>query len=559
MHETPIRSDSPPDASQPALALVHRLLSTPGGGQPELSELLCSICVAFSAQAAGIAVWPGAEVLLRHPQVDPESGELPWANDPTILDRAAKDPAGLCVPHRGGCALLVVLLGTDQKAYTLWLEDEARERFSPDEQAAFAVLGSALGRWLGRGHSVRWAEAVEHRIRQQQIEAAASVARRLAHDFGNVLTGILGFTELALTQPIPSHTPLNSYLQEVHRAAQHGAAYTHQLRLFSRRHSTASRCGHLSQVLAEQEARQLAAQPQGLAFSLHVPPDLPAVGIDAESLRQVFGSLLDNARESLEIGGSIGLSARAVELDEDECGRLFGATRPGPHVEVVIADTGSGLSAEAQRRVLVEPFFTTRPRHKGFGLAVTYGILAAHRAGLRIHPGEERGTIVRVLLPVSAAPVYPPEVSRSPQGAIRGERILVVDDEPDIVRYVTASLEQVGYRVQGTSEADAAYRAYFAQSGDPFALVLTDVVMPGTSGVELVRRLMRRDPSARVLFMSGQVMPDFTRQDMTSHPYEMLTKPFRAEQLLRTVRTVLDRGTARAGAPGSSLATNNRK
>jgi signal transduction histidine kinase/ActR/RegA family two-component response regulator len=558
MHEKPIRPDSPPDASQAALALVHRLLSTPGDEQPELSELLRSLRVAFSAQAAGIAAWPGAEVLVRQPEIDSESGELPWTNDPTMLDRVTKDPVGLCVPHQGGCALVVVLLGADQKPWIVWLEDQARERFSPAEQAAFAVVGSTLARWLGQEHPSRWAEAIEQRIRQQQIEAAAGVARRLAHDFGNVLTGILGFSELALTQPIPSHTPLLSYLQEVHRAAQHGAAFTHQLRLFSRRHSTATRCGHLSQILTEQEARQVGAQSMGLTFRLSVPPDLPAVGIDAESLRQVFGALLDNARESLSAGGSIGLSARTVELDEDDCGKLYGAARPGPHVEVVIADTGSGISAEAQRRVLVEPFFSTRPRHKGFGLAVTYGILAAHRAGLRIHPGEERGTIVRVLLPVAAMPVPLVEVPRSSQGAARGERILVVDDEPDILRYVTTSLEQVGYRVQGMGTADAAYHAYFAQSADPFALVLTDVVMPVMSGVELVRRLVRRDPSARVLFMSGHVTPDFTQQDMTNHPYELLTKPFRAEQLLRTVRTVLDRGTLRSGALGPSLSPTRK-
>jgi CheY-like chemotaxis protein len=295
-----------------------------------------------------------------------------------------------------------------------------------------------------------------------------------------------------------------------------------------------------------------------LTFRLHIPPDLPAVGIDSESLHQVFGALLDNARESLGTGGSIGLSARTVDLDANDCGKLYGAVRPGPHVEIVIADTGSGLSAEAQRRVLVEPFFSTRPRHKGFGLAVTYGILAAHRAGLRIHPGEERGTIVRVLLPFATTPVQAPEVSRSPVGPVRGERILVVDDEPDILRYVTTSLENAGYRVQGFGAADAAFQAYFAQAGDPFALVLTDAVMPVMSGVELVRRLIRRDPSARVLFMSGHVTPDFTQQDMTNHPYELLTKPFRADQLLRTVRTVLDRGTRRAGDREPGLATARR-
>jgi signal transduction histidine kinase/CheY-like chemotaxis protein len=536
------------------------LLASPGSEQPELADLLRDIAEAFSSRAAGIAPWPGTEVAARHPEIAADSPPLPWSDDPCLLDRVAKTPAGLCVPYQGGSALLVVFVGADQKPWLLWLEDEDRECFSEDEQVAFALIAATLGRHLGQENRPQWGETIEQQVRQQQLEASANVARRLAHDFGNVLTGIMGFTELALTQPIPSHTPLNSYLQEVHRAAQHGAAYTHQLRLFSRRQTTSARCGHLSQVLQEQESRQLATQPKGLTFRLYVPPDLPPVGIDPESLHQVFGALLDNARESLSPGGSMTLSARTVELDRAECGKLFGTLRPGPHVEVVIADTGCGLSAEAQRRILVEPFFSTRPRQKGFGLAVTYGILAAHRGGIRLHPGEERGTVVRVLLPVAASPMASPiqgyETPRSALSPTRGERILVVDDEPDILRYVTASLEQAGYRVKGLSSADAAYHAYFAQSNDPFALVLTDVVMPIMNGVELIRRLVRRDPTVRVLFMSGHVTPDFTQQDMTNHPYEMLTKPFRPEQLTRTVRALLDRGTRRTGGlePGLTAA-----
>ena len=554
MHETPNRDDTPPDASRAALGLVHGLLCRPAGEQPDLAELLRSIGVAFTSQAAGIASWPGAEVLVRYPE-SAESADLPWTNDPALLDRASKAPLGLCVPHRAGSALVVVLPGADQRPWFLWLEAETPDRFSDCERAAFVMLGSVVGRWLGQENRPRWAGAIEQRMREQQIEAAANVARRLAHDFGNVLTGILGFTELALTQPLPSHTPLSSYLQEVHRAAQHGAAYTHQLRLFSRRYTSSARCNHLSQILADQEARQSAAQPTGLTFRLYVPPDLPAVGIDSESLNQVLGALLDNARESLSPGGSMSLSARPVELAEGECAELYGMPRPGPHVEVVIADTGSGLSAEAQRRILVEPFFTTRPRHKGFGLAVTYGILAAHHAGLRIHPGEERGTLVRVLLPVApaVAATRPHEIPGSPPSKPRGERILVVDDQPDILRYITTSLEQAGYRVKGLGSAEAAYHAYFAPSDDPFALVLTDVVMPIMTGVELVRRLVRRDPSVRVLFMSGHVTPDFTQHDMTNHPFELLTKPFRHDQLTRMVRVALDSAPRRGDGVGSGL------
>ena len=167
--------------------------------------------------------------------------------------------------------------------------------------------------------------------------------------------------------------------------------------------------------------------------------------------------------------------------------------------------------------------------------------------------------MVRVLLPVATTPTFSPaQPHETPRPATAtGERILVVDDEAATLRYVTASLEHAGYRVQGVGDADAAYHAYFAQPGDPFALVLTDLVMPSMGGVEFARRLVRRDPSARVLFMSGHVTAELSQQE-TNPPYEMLAKPFRAEQLIRTVRSALDRGTHRAGSTEPGLLTTRK-
>src|SRR2546421_83864 len=141
--------------------------------------------------------------------------------------------------------------------------------------AALALAGQALSRWLGSEARPRWADQLALAARQERLETAADVTRRLSHDFGNVLTGILGFTELALAQQVPANTPLHSYLQEVYRAAQTGAQFTHQLRLFSRRQSTSSRSTPLSAILAEQEARLFAARDQGVHLRLNVPADLP--------------------------------------------------------------------------------------------------------------------------------------------------------------------------------------------------------------------------------------------------------------------------------------------
>jgi signal transduction histidine kinase/ActR/RegA family two-component response regulator len=429
----------------------------------------------------------------------------------------------------------------DGTPWVLWLEDRGRAAWNDGEAGALVLAGHALARylraWEGRS---RWAEQMDRATRQQRLETAAAVTRRLAHDFGNVLTGILGFTELALAQQVPANTPLHSYISEVYRAAQSGAQLTHQLRMFSRRQSSSSRSCQLAPVLQEQEARVLSARQAGIQLQLNVPADLPGVALDSEHLGHVLGALLDNAREALPGPGAISVSARPVELGEADFQDLFGSARPGPHVEITIADTGIGLSPEVQKRLFSEPFFTTKPRRRGFGLAISYGILHAHRGGIRLHPGEEYGVVARILLPVAAPQPAAQEMVR-PSERLRGERVLVVDDEPEVLQVVATSLERAGYRVDGVSGGEAALERYFAHGGDPYRLVVTDVVMPGMGGVDLVQRLLKRDPGARVLFISGHVSSDFPLHDFANQGFELLSKPFRTDQLLRAVRSSIDR------------------
>ena len=375
-----------------------------------------------------------------------------------------------------------------------------------------------------------------------------------------MLTGILGFTELAMAQQTPANTPLHSYIHEVYRAAQSRAQLTNQLRMFSRRQSSTSRSCPLSIVLADQEARLLSTRETGVHLRLNVQADLPAVAMDAEHLGQVMSALLDNAREALMGPGSISVSARLTELTDADCHDLFGSPRPGPHVEITIADTGVGLSPDVERRLFSDPFFTTKSRRRGFGLAITYGVLQAHHGGLRLHPGADRGLVARVLLPVARArtPAILTEPAFRPSDRVAGERILVVDDDPEVLQYVAASLERAGYRIDRKNSGEAALESYCAETADPYRLVLTDVLMPGIGGVDLVRRLMKRDPAVRVLWMTGQASPDFTQQDFAGRDFEFLSKPFGPDHLLRAVRTALDRpapascGARRSGEPAAS-------
>src|SRR5262249_51120205 len=161
------------------------------------------------------------------------------------------------------------------------------------------------------GESGLWEKQLGCWGRQQGLEQAAALTRRLAHDFGNVLTGILGFSELALGQQAHASAALNRFINEIYRSAQAGAQMTHQLQLFSRRQVISDRRGALAAVLADEEGRLRSAAGDGLRWEWDVAPGLPPVCLDQESLRQVLGAVLDNAREAVAGGGRVTVTAQS--------------------------------------------------------------------------------------------------------------------------------------------------------------------------------------------------------------------------------------------------------
>ncbi len=251
--------------------------------------------------------------------------------------------------------------------------------------------------------------------RRERLEEAAAVVGRLAHDFGNVLTSILGFAELTLSQ-LRSDSDVMPYVTEMQRAAQQGAQFISELRLFSRRSAVQPRPASVAAVAAEEQSRAEPNWVPGCELRVGVLANLPHVAIDVDPLRQILSRLLDNAHEACVGKESlVSLTARVVDLTEADTHHLLGNVSPGPHVEITIADNGKGLSPVAQQCLFREMFFTTKPRHRGLGLAIVYGILHAYRGGLRIDPISDSGTVVRVVLPV--APVNAPTIpARVPQG-----------------------------------------------------------------------------------------------------------------------------------------------
>jgi signal transduction histidine kinase/ActR/RegA family two-component response regulator len=520
------------------LEFIHGLLDRGPAEGPGMDGLLNDLAVAFAASGAGLAALATGKVLARRPAGD---GALPWEEDAELTGRVLRAPAALSVPRPAGGGVLVTAIQLPARSgWLLWVEaDAGRRAWSAAEAAALALAGQAVGRLLkAEPPGPHWAEQLGRAERQKDLETAARVSARLAHDFGNVLTGIVGFCDLSLALKLPAESQVSRYLRELQRCAQNGAQLTQLLRLFSRRQAGGVQPCETATVVAEEAARVAAA---GGGFTVHtaVADGLPPVAVDAGQLRQVLAALLENARDAMQGAGAASVFARPVELTADDCLDLYGDARPGPHVEIAVADSGPGLTPDAARGLFSEPFFTAKPRRRGFGLAVSYGILHAHHGGLRLKSGPTGGTVAAVYLP-AAAPARPTAAAPASR-PVRGERILVVDDDAMILRFICATLEQAGYRVRGAVSAEEALSHYAAAAADRFRLVLSDVYMPKATGVDLARQLMGCDPGVRVLFMSGKLARDSDLVDFAAHGFEFLSKPFRTDGLLRAVRGAIDR------------------
>lgn len=538
------------DHSRSALAFLHTLLHGAAARPRTLAELLRELAQAFGAEAAGLAAPAEANPTLRHregPNAAP--ARWPWDERPDLAAEALRSPTALLGRTADGRAwLLAAAWAPTSGSLLLWLEADAQRVWSGEESAALALAAQALARLsvAPEAAPADWARSLEKARLHEHIEGAARLTGKLAHDFGNVLTGILGFAELSLSQIPPDSLP-HRYVKEAWQSAQQGAQWIQKLQTFSRRRAAASPPVRLAPLIGVEEARLRAAWGPDVALHVALPEGLPPVAVEGEALRQALTQLLDNAREAISGQGVVTLSARPTELSAADCRELLGAAVPGPHIEITVTDTGVGLSSETRQRLFHELFFSTKVRRRGLGLALIYGILQTYRGAINFGPGPEQGTAVRLFLPAAA----PPPAAPAPAPG-QGPRVLVVDDDPLVLRFMCTVLDGAGFRTRSAAGGAEALAAY-GTPGEPFGLVLADVLMPQMNGYELARRLRRHDPDVNVLFVSSEAAHPQATPDDELRRCPLLPKPFRAEGLLQAVRAALNRGRPSGGVAVKAL------
>jgi len=390
---------------------------------------------------------------------------------------------------------------------------------------------------------------VEQRLRHvQKMEAIGRLAGGIAHDFNNVLGVITGYSEMLLDK-LSTDAHLSGLVTHVLKATERGASLTRQLLAFSRQQVLEPRVINIQQHI--RGIQGLLQRVLGEDVRLAVDADDGPVHLRADpaQLEQVIMNLVVNARDAMPGGGNLTIEISKARLDADYC-KHAPDTRPGNYVCLAVTDTGCGMSPEVLSRVF-EPFFTTKESGKGtgLGLATVYGIVKQSGGSITVYSEVGHGTTFKVYLPLSEEAASKPELLSLETVVPNGtETILEVEDEDSLRELTREYLTNKGYTVLVASEAKQAIA--LAESGNSrIDLLLTDVILPGTSGVQLAQRLASSHPEMRVLYVSGYTADAIVHHGGHDPNFAFLTKPFSLPALARKIRSILDTQQVQSDQP----------
>ena len=393
---------------------------------------------------------------------------------------------------------------------------------------------------------------LEEQLHQsQKMEAIGRLAGGVAHDFNNLLMVIKGYSELPLSK-MNREDPLRKNLEEIQRAADRAASLTQQLLSFSREAVLERRVLDLNPIVMDVE--RMLGRLIGEDIDLMTVPavKLGKVKANPGKLEQILLNLAVNARDAMPRGGKLTIETANVDLGEIYVRQHTGVP-PGSYVMLAVSDTGNGMDAETQSRIF-EPFFTTKDRGKGtgLGLSTVYGIVKQSGGYVWVYSEPGRGSTFKIYLPRVEEIAESPAAGAVPVGLAGGtETVLIVEDEAPVRRLARDFLELNGYRVLEASDGKDALR-FGREHGGPIHALVTDIVMPGMSGLELARRHLSLHPKSKVLYMSGYTDDSLVRQNGFEQDAVFLQKPFSMETLARRLRDLLDgRGeiTVRSSSP----------
>jgi two-component system, cell cycle sensor histidine kinase and response regulator CckA len=380
---------------------------------------------------------------------------------------------------------------------------------------------------------------LESQLRQaQKMEAVGRLAGGVAHDFNNLLMVIKGHTELLLRALEPSEQ-ITRKIEQIDRSADRATALTRQLLAFSRMQVLQPQVIRLNTIVEEMGKLLPRMIGEDIELLIRTEKDLGTVRADASQMEQVIMNLAVNARDAMPSGGKLVIETANVELDPGYV-NTHPLMKPGPYIQLVVTDSGTGMDAETQAHIF-EPFFTTKEKGKGtgLGLATVYGIVKQSGGFIWVYSELGKGTSFKIYLPrldqAEDRPGAPNNTAELPTGT---ETVLLTEDEQDVREIAREFLESGGYKVIEAKDGAEAIQLAKQHRGQ-IQLLVTDMVMPGMTGQQLAVKLQSEHPGLSVVFMSGYSEHAATEMADADPSVRLLTKPFSRAAILRTVGEIL--------------------
>jgi two-component system cell cycle sensor histidine kinase/response regulator CckA len=379
----------------------------------------------------------------------------------------------------------------------------------------------------------------EQLLQSQKMEAVGQLAGGVAHDFNNILTAIVGYTDL-LTAEFDGNTRQMEDLEEIRKAARRAAALTRQLLAFSRKQVLEPRLIDLNDIVLNLDKMLRSLISENIELKTSLASNLAATRADPNQVEQVIMNLAINARDAMPDGGTLTIETKNATLDQSYAAQHV-AVIPGDYVMLAVTDTGCGMDEATQARMF-EPFFTTKPvgRGTGLGLSTVYGIVKQSGGNIWIYSEPNKGTTFKIYLPaVEALPeqLDKPASPRAVKGG--GGTVLVVEDDEQLRRLTHRALASRGYVVLEADRGSTAIDLARRHKG-PLDLLLTDIVMPDMNGRKLADTIRASRPGLRVLYMSGYPDGAIASHGILEPGVAYLAKPFTTDAIVAKVREVLE-------------------
>jgi PAS domain S-box-containing protein len=378
----------------------------------------------------------------------------------------------------------------------------------------------------------------EQLLHVQKMDSIGRIAGGVAHDFNNIVSVIIGYSELALKE-LREGDSLKDNISAIHGAGEKAAALTRKLLAFSRKQVLEMKAVDMERIIENMTKMLKRLIPENVTLLFDSQAHGQKVLADPTQMEQILMNLVVNARDAMPDGGQLKVNTSEVDLDEKQVADKANL-KPGSYLRLSVTDTGIGMSSEVQDKIF-EPFFSTKDVGKGtgMGLATVYGIVNQHNGYIEVQSEPGKGSKFSIYLPVTEGETEEIE-EHQPERILTGdETILVVDDESQLRDIIIGMLKPLGYRVFGAANGEEALQISDEFSGR-IDLLLTDVIMPGMNGKKLAEILTGKRPETKVIFISGYTDDAIARHGVLEEGIVLIQKPITEKILTSRIREVLD-------------------